>query len=161
MGDDVKLVAVGGDGNHAYLVPPVDAPVRGTVMTRVIVQQTTGNNDSDFGTAMPYDPATDDGIHCELYSPEALETANRDISIWDSIDNVEPAGRPYPWVINTPYRMTFRRAGTTYSCSAATGAASPTTAMGTTSSVPGTRKIALRQFAGTAQISYLLVIKSP
>ncbi|HEY5921700.1 MAG TPA: hypothetical protein VIV11_08515 [Kofleriaceae bacterium] len=159
VGDDIRMVATG--TNHTFMSPPLDAPTNVTLMTRVIIEETTGNNDADFGLAVPYNPANDDSVRCELYSPDATQTANRDLSIWDSMRDVEVGSRQFAWVTGTPYLLSLRRTGNDYACRVSEPAAAPVTTSGNTPSMPAQPKLALRAYAASTLISYVLIVQSP
>ena len=159
VGDDVRITASG--TNHGYISPPLDAPTKVTVMTRVTIEQTTGNNDADIGVSSVYNPANDDGVLCELYSPTATSTANRIVSLWDSIKSNDIGNQAFPFVTGTPYLVTTERAGANYTCRASTVAGTPVTATGTTTSAPAQQKYALRVYAASTLVSYILIVTNP
>jgi hypothetical protein len=158
-GDNVKITASG--NNHSFIAPPLDAQTKVTIMTRVTIEQTTGADDADLGVSVAYNPSNDDGIRCELYSPTATQTANRDVSIWDSIQAATVGANPFPWVTGTPYLLSMERAGTNYTCRASAVGGTPVLTAGGTTSVPAQQKYALRVYAATATISYVLVVTNP
>ena len=159
VGDEVRIVASG--TNHSFISPPLDAPTKVTIMTRATIEQTTGKNDADFGVTTPYNPANDDAIRCELYSPTAQQTANRDLSLWDSIRSTEIGSQPFAWVTGTPYLVSLQRADTSYTCRAGQPNGTPVVASGTSTSLPSQQKFALRTYAASVLISYVLIVANP
>jgi len=159
VGDEVRIVASG--TNHSFITPPPDSPTKVTIMTRVTIEQTTGNNDADFGVSALYNPANDDSVRCDMYSPTAQQTANRDISIYDSMKSNEIGSQPFAWVTGTPYLVSVQRAGTTHTCRASAVNGTPVMTSGTTTSVPTQQKFALRAYAASALVSYVLIVTNP
>jgi hypothetical protein len=158
-GDDIKFTASG--SNQAIVSLPPDAPANVSIMTRVLIEQTTGNNDADVGVSAIYNPSNDTGIRCELYSPTATQTANRIISAWDSIKKVELGNQQFAWVTGTPYSLSMDRAGTNYVCRTSASGGTPASANGNSTSAPAQQKFVLRAYAATVSFSYVLIVTNP
>lgn len=153
-GDDI--VMVGAAGNSGALIPPITAPVSGTVSMRGKVTATVGANDAAFAVTMPYDPGAVHGIFCEIYAPDAGSSANRTFDLYDSIPDVVRSSKGFSWQLNTPYTLTERRSNTSYACSNGTD-----TVQGSTNSNPAANKAAVFTFGVTVSVSWMLVVASP
>ncbi|MBC7975571.1 MAG: hypothetical protein H7138_11365, partial [Myxococcales bacterium] len=126
--DDALLLSTVAN-NHAAASPPVLSIANGTVTASVTVDATVGAFDSATTVMLPYDPESDEGVFCEIYSPEADSTNGRTVSLWDSAPEVERGVKSFAWSTATPYRLALTRNGNNYSCAATppTGAAVVTT----------------------------------
>jgi len=154
-GDDIVLEGVA--NNHTVLLAPVDATTNMTTFTSVTVMGTHGTFDATFAIGSPYDPQQDQGIFCSMYSPSAQNTANREVSIFDTLTGNVKGRRLFNWLNGTRYTMSFTRAmGTNYTCTAAgqTGNA-PVTSM------PAASKVGVYTYAATASVGYVLVVAGP
>lgn len=160
VGDDIRLDS--GSADHALVFPPLDAPDNATITTKFVSEQLIGTTDTDVGVAMPYDRNGDEGIRGELYDDEIEFDNPRDLDLYKAISPTSLLDTQiYSWVTDTAYVLTLRRAGTSYTCSASSATSGDATTSGSTNAVPSTTRIALRPYAMTARISYLLVIRQP
>jgi hypothetical protein len=152
-GDDI--VMVGSAGNYNALIPPINAPVSGTVSMRGQITASVGTFDSAFAVTMPFDPGAVHGIFCELYAPNAGNATGRSLDIYDSIPDMVRGSKGFAWQLNTPYTLVGKRANTAYGCSNGTENVS-----GSTNSAPASNKAAVFTFGVNASISWMLVVSS-
>ena len=156
VGSDINLNNV----DRAALVPPINAPASGLVMIKAKYNATQGPYDSALAVVMPYNPGQEQGVYCELYSPMANSTNNRELDIWDSVPMVERAKKAYAWQTNTVYTMALRRTGNTYTCQATPNGGTTETVTGSTGSNPGT-KIGAFMYGADVTVYWMLVVTSP
>ena len=154
-GDDVNLNTT----DRAALVPPINAPVNGTVMVKATILQTLGQYDSALAAVIPYNPAQDQGMFCELYAPNAGSTSNREIDIWDSINNTERGKSGYAWQTNTSYVLVASKAANNYTCQATPMGGTPKSVSGSSGANPGT-KVAAFIYGANVNVSWMLVVSS-
>jgi hypothetical protein len=154
-GDD--LVMVGVANNRGALVPPITAPVSGTISVKGTITSTVGNNDAALAVVMPYDPGADHGVFCELYAPNAGSASGRTFDIYDSIPNNVRATKGFAWQLNTPYTLVEKRTNSAYVCSVN----GTDTLTASTNSAPATNKAAVFTYGVTASIAWMLVVASP
>lgn len=165
MGDDLQLTTVA--GNHTAIVPPVATITNGTVTTFMTVDSEPADNgcggpcDAASTITMPYDPTQDQGVFCELYTPVAGSTNNRDISLWDSAPQIERGRKVFGWKNGIGYKLVLTRQGNNYACSAAENGTNPQNANGQTGSTPGQLKPAIAIYGSNVHVAYMLVVKSP
>jgi hypothetical protein len=148
----------------AALVAPVTAPFgNGMIMASVIVDETPGGNNvrPALTLGLPYNPATDRGILCQLHAPNPGSMTGREVSLFDSLANMEPANNQFVWATATPYRLTMIRNGTSYLCSATDGNGVVKAANGGTNSTPAQSEVAVVASGTSAHVAWVLVVSSP
>jgi thrombospondin type 3 repeat protein len=158
-GDDAVVTTVA--GNHTAVVPPVASIANGTVMASVVVDATVGTADAAMTIGLPYDPAQDQGIFCELYAPNAGSANGHYVALWDSPAQNERAKRNFAWTAATAYRMVLTRTGKDYLCSATPAGGQAQTANGSTSSTTTQSKPTLAAYGANAHVAWMLVVSSP
>ncbi len=156
--DEVALTTVA--NNHSAVVPPVGPLGNATLTASVIVDAQVGTADSAASLAMPYDPANDEGVFCELYAPMAQSNAGRYVSLWDSPATQERGKNNFAWTTGVAYRVTFTRAGSSYTCTVAQGGTSHT-ATGSTPSAPAPAKAAIATYGANARAQWMMIVTSP
>lgn len=157
--DQVTLATVA--GNYTALVPPIAAIANGTLTASLIVDSTVGPNGASTTIAMPYSPADDQGIFCELDAPNEASTNGRYVSIWDSQAMSERASRNFVWATATPYRVALTRTGNNYTCSVTPTGGQPQTASGSTNTMLAASKPAIGVYGANARAAWVLVVSSP
>ena len=156
--DEVTLTTVA--NNHAAIVPPAGPFTNGTLTVSIIVDAQVGMFDSATSITMPYDPANDQGVFCELYAPNAGSANGRYISLWDSPATMERGMDPFAWTTAAKYRVSLARTGNNYACRVIAGANSHT-ANGSTQSNPSPQKAAAAVYGANARVQYMMVVTSP
>ncbi len=157
-GGEIALVDVAQD--YTAVVPPISGLVDATVSAGILVDAEVGSADSATTIVLPYDPAQDQGIYCELYAPNATSSAGRYISLWDSPKAIERGSAALSWATATPYRMALKKVGTNYTCSVATGTSTPT-ATATSNSSVATGAVAIATYGASAHAQWIMVVTSP
>jgi hypothetical protein len=158
---DDDAVITGAVNSRAALVAPATAFGNGMIMARVIVDQTFNASRTALTVGLPYNPDTDKGILCQLHAPSAGSMTGREVSLFDSLGDQEPANNQLVWQLATPYRLTMLRTGTSYQCSATDDNAVVKAANGGTTSIPMQSEVALVASGATARIAWVLVVSSP
>ena len=160
-GGVVTLVDVAED--YAAIAPPMGGLGDATVSASIVVDAQVGSADSATTIVLPYDPAGDQGIFCELYAPMAMSSAGRYISLYDSTHGIERGSAALSWTPGAPYRMALTKHGTgptSYACSVATGTATPT-ATGTSNVSVASGDVAIATYGASAHAQWLMVVTSP
>lgn len=156
MGDDAVMVGVG--NNRGALVPPIVAPTNGVITAKATIANILGNTDAALAVVLPYDPARDDGIFCELYAPNSGSSSGRRLDIWDSMAQLERGSTAYSWQVSTAYTMSLRRTGTSYGCTSTPG----NQVNGSSNeSTQATNKVAVFTYSVTAHVAWVMVVTSP
>jgi hypothetical protein len=158
-GDAVRVTA--GTVNGEYLMPPVSSTDRVTVTAGVAIEQVTGNNsDHVIGVSVPYEASSDSGVECQLGQSGNL-IADRYILLWDDFLNRDRGSSPLAWADNTDYAIIAGHRGTSYVCNV-TEANGTSHLINATSSASATQPAtAIRAFALTARVTWVLVVTSP
>jgi Thrombospondin type 3 repeat len=149
-------------GNHTSVIAP-GMFANGTVSASIQVDMQVGNFDSATTLTMPYDPATDNGIFCEVYAPMATSAAGRYLDIYSSIDSTnmgDVGNAAFSWQLATPYRVSFTRKANNYTCAAQDGATTHT-ATGTTNPTPASSHAAVAVYGANATVQWMMVVTSP
>lgn len=141
-----------------WLVLPAMSADRVTVSASVLVEQLTGSNiDHEIGFAMPYEASTYSGISCDL-----VDDMGRFIGMWDEIGEQQVGStNNFTWADNTEYRVAMVHRGTNFTCTVIEPNAMAHTTTGTSSSPVGMPVIALRAYALTARVSWVMIVRSP
>lgn len=154
-GDDVNL----NTSDRGALVPPINAPVNGTVMLKATILQTLGQYDSALAAVIPYNPAQEQGMYCELYAPNAGSTNGRELDIWDSTNNIERGKKAYAWQTNSPYVLVHRKTGNNYNCQVTPMGGAADSVSGSSGANPGT-KVGAFVYGANVNVSWLLVVSN-
>jgi hypothetical protein len=147
--------------NHAALVAPVAAFGNGMIMASVIVDQTVGATRTALALGLPYDPVADRGVFCQLHAPDPGSTMGREVSLWDSPQNIERANNQLVWATATPYRLTMIKAGGNYACSATPPGGTAKSANGQTGTTIAQSKPSVVAYGTSAHVAWVLVVSSP
>lgn len=159
-GDDAVITNTA--NNHAALVAPVTEPFgNGMIMASVIVDQTPGANRTALAVGLPYNPATDKGIECQLHAPSAGSMTGREVSLFDALAVAEQANNQFVWATATPYRLAMIRNGSSYACSATDAGGTARAANGSTGSTPMQSEVAVVADGTSAHVAWVLVVSSP
>jgi hypothetical protein len=150
----VALVDVA--NNYAAIVPPNSGLANATVSASIVVDQQVGSADSATTLALPYDPAGDQGIFCELYAPLASSSAGRYISLWDSTRALERGSAALAWTPGTPYRVALKKLKDAYTCTVATA-----TATGASGVAVASGDVAFATYGASAHALWLMIVTSP
>lgn len=155
-GGDLALQPITND--RGALVPPVAAPTNGVLTMKARITATVGNFDSTLAVVIPYDSGTDNGIFCELYGPDAGNNNNRELDIWDSVNQTERAQQGYTWQVNTVYTMAQRRTGNQYNCSATPMGGTAVTINGQSGANVNNAKVGAFVYGANASISWMMLV---
>jgi hypothetical protein len=148
--------------NHTSVVAP-GMFANATVSASIQVDMQVGSFDSATTLTMPYDPASDNGIFCELYAPMASSSNGRYLDLYSSIDSInmgDVGNTGFSWQLATPYRVSLTRLGTKYTCAGLDGATNHS-ATGNTSPTPATSRAAVAVYGANATVQWMMVVTSP
>lgn len=131
----------------------------GMIMANVIVDATPGAARTALSIGLPYNSSTDRGILCQLL--QGSTTTARELSLFDSLGNVEPADNHLVWQTMTFYRLAMVRNGSNYACSMTDANAVVTAANGSDGNTPSVSEVALIASGTTVHVGWVLVVSSP
>jgi hypothetical protein len=148
--------------NHTAVTPP-GTFANATVSASIQVDMQVGSFDSATTLTLPYDPASDNGVFCELYAPMASSSNGRYLDIYSSIDSTnmgDLGSTGFSWALATPYRLTLTRQATKYTCVGRDGA-NTHSATGNSTPTPPTSRASLAVYGANATVQWLMIVTSP
>jgi hypothetical protein len=158
VGDEVRVTAA--PNTDEYLIPPATGFDHEVILASFITEDTPGQNtDHDFGVNTPYRANDDSGIECELYQPDG-NPAQRYVAIWDDFNSKEIGMTGFVWP-NGQYTLALTRTGNAYACKVTAPGGATYTATGNSGASPGSPTVAVRAFAATGRVAWVMVIRSP
>jgi len=159
LGDKLRVIAPGNAPNDdGYLVLPLSSPGRlsfdnFSVATTILIEQMTGSNgDHSFGVLV-FDDNANKGLDCYLD-----QGSGSGFVLFLDDDNGVSKKQTFAWTINTEYRITLVRHGTTYTCSVVGPGGAAVTLIATSQIVPRTgADMEIWAFGVTAQFGSVFV----
>ncbi len=141
-----------------FVVIPVSDPDRVNVSASVVIEALVGANiDHEIGVVVPYEPSSYNGISCDL-----VEDGDRFLGMWDDFGDRELDTTAFIWGTAIEYRFTMVRRATSYTCNVFEPSTTKHTAMGTSNAAPGSSPtMAIRAYAMTARVAWVMVVRSP
>ena len=149
--------------NHTSVTAP-GTFANGTLSAGIQVDMQVGTLDSATTLTMPYDPASDNGIFCEVYAPMATSANGRYLDLYSSLDMPPPNGdlgeANFGWQLATSYRVSLTRQGNKYTCAGLDGMNNHSTTASSTPT-PATAHAAIAVYGANATVKWMMVVTSP
>jgi hypothetical protein len=134
----------------------------GMITANVVVDATPGAARTALTVGLPYNSGTDVGIQCQLHAPNPGSMTGRELSLFDSKADSEPANNQFMWATAAPYRLAMIRTGGKYDCSLTDANGVVKAAItGSTPSIPAVSEVVLVASGTSAHVAWVLVVSSP